>query len=54
MAYLTTDAVVLEAELEVVGERHEEQVQGMEDLSEVAMLRHLRNHLQDLESSCGI
>lgn len=54
VAYLTTGAVVLEVELEVVGERHAEQIQEIEDLIEVTTLRHLRNHLQDLEPWCGI
>ena len=40
MACLRTCAVVLEVEQGVVGERREEQIQQMEDLIEVATLRH--------------
>ena len=54
VAYLKTGAGVLEVELEGEGERHEEQVQGMGDLSDAALLHHLRNLLQDLALWCRI
>lgn len=48
VACLKTGAGVLEAGLAVEGAQREEQVQGMGALSDVALLRHLRNLLLGL------